>query len=279
MTLPEITLVIGIDFKTVQQLEVSHRTWKKFQPQIYHWPWVVFYDGCCPAFTNHSLNDLVKRGVVPEQTRFVPWPDCLGLGKKETKYEHQRDRMLAGHVWVPALHVATPYYLKIDTDCLALGTSDNWPDPDWFKANENGATPSWICPKWNYTKGVRALERLENWGDSVPFIAGRPRLNIPQEHPEQLRVGHSRMCSWLSFYDTGFAKRVVSYLKTSGHNGTLPFPSQDTLHWYVAARCGDYTRIANMKKHRFNNFPKLANLIETAQSVMRGEEQEAITDG
>jgi len=277
MTLPEITLVVGIDAKTVQQLEVSHRTWKRFQPKLYEWQWCVFYDGCSPAFTPYSLNDLVKRGVVPPQTRFVPWPDCLGLKKREIKYEHQRDRMLAGHVWIPGLMVETPWSLKIDTDALALGTSDNWPDPDWFKPDEQGRLPSWICPRWTYTKGLQALPRIEAWGDSVPELAKFPRLNIPQE-PDQLRVGHSRMCSWLSFYSTEFTKRVVRWLRESGHEGTLPYPSQDTLHFYAAARAGDHSRIANMKKHRFGNFSRLADLISTAQSVMRGESSEEILD-
>ena len=204
MTLPDITLVIGIDFKTVQQLEVSHRTWKKFQPQLYSWPWICFYDGCCPAFTSHSLNDLVKRGVVPPQTRFVPWPQCIGGNSRAPKYEHQRDRMLSGHVWIPGLMVETPWYCKLDTDAIAQRESE-WPKPEWFQQETLGPlgafgqSPVVVAPGWTYSKGINFTDRLDDWSDKVPELAVRPRLNIPHE-PDQLRVGPARWCSLNPFF-------------------------------------------------------------------------------
>lgn len=272
MSLPEITLVIGIDFKTVQQLEVSHRTWKLHQSKLYQWPWVVFYDGCCPAFTNHSLNDLVKRGVVPEQTRFVPWPQCIGGNSRTPKFEHQRDRMLSGFCYVPAMHVQTPYWAKIDTDAIALRASD-WPRAEWF---EN--LPEIVAPGWNYTKGLNYLGILEEWGDKTR-LKEKPRLGIPFD-PTHLRVPHKRWCSWNSFYATGWTKLFVDMLHESGlERGTLPIPSQDSTMWYAAERGGMTVNKVNMKKFSWTNVPKLASLIEQVQSIMRGEEQEAITDG
>lgn len=273
MTLPEITLVIGIDFKTVQQLEVSHRTWKKFQSHMYRWPWICFYDGCCPAFTNHSLNDLVKREVVPEQTRFVPWPQCIGGNSRTPHYESQRERMLTGHIFVPALHVQTPYFCKLDTDAIAARECE-WPKAEWF---EN--LPQVVAPAWNYSKGQNFLGRLEEWGDKTR-MKEKPRLNIPFD-PTHLRVPHKRWCSWNSFYETGFVKLFLGLLHESGiDKGTLPVPSQDTCLWYAGERLGVTVNKVNMKKHGgFTNIPKLANLIEQVQSIMRGEEQAAITDG
>jgi hypothetical protein len=169
------------------------------------------------------------------------------------------------------MYCQTEWAMKIDTDAVCLGPS-NWPDPDWF---DTGVP--WIAPKWHYTKGRGFLKRLDDWGDGP--LSNFQRLNIPQEADDQLRVGHSRMCSWLSFYRVDYMRWLVTLLKASGHEATLPVPSQDTFAWYVAARAKMEGRVANMKAHRWTNCSKMSTLIDTVQAVMRGDMQGAIADG
>ena len=49
--------------------------------------------------------------------------------------------------------------------------------------------------------------------------------------------------------------------------------------WYCAERSKRIVRKVNMKRRGWNNYPKLDKLIEAAQSVMRGDAQEAMSDG
>ena len=275
MSLPPITVVVGIDFKTLQQLEVSYRTWKLYQPQMYEWPWIVFSDGTSDFLSLHAQESMKNRGVVPFHAKFLRWPQCAGL--KKVKAESQREFMLAGHVWVPALHVETEWYCKIDTDALATRPA-KWPEPGWFHPHtDDNRECVVVAPRWTYTKGIDFLKRLDDWGDTAKIVSDCGRMNIQCE-PNQLRVGHPRWCSWNSFYRTSWAREAVELLRATGHEGTLPIPSQDTFHWYVAERGGKYVRTAHMKKCGWNNYPKITNLIETAQAIMRGEQQEQCAD-
>lgn len=267
----QITVVVGVDAKTLPQLEVSHRTWKLHHPEMFDWPWVIFHD-----WTNCSIETgvyrMIDEGLLPKHSEIVGWPICLGL-KKQPKYESQRERMLSGHVWVPPRVVKTPWYLKIDTDAVCL-RREEWPRKEWADcADAASEAPSIIAPSWHYTKGVGFLDRLEDWGDKV---LGLPRLNIPHD-PTHLRVPHPRWCSWLSFYVTEWARSVVTMLEESVPLGTLPVPSQDTFHWYVAERTQRVVRKVNMKACGWTNCPKMNSLVETVRKVMMGEG--AITDG
>ena len=275
--MPEITLVLGVDAKTLPQFEVSHRTWKLHQPKIWSWPWVVFYDSAiAETFVSMAVR-LVDGGIVPENTMFVAWPDnCLPVDANAPKYEHQREKMLSGFPYVAADFVRTPGWCKIDTDAICHRASD-WPNEEWFKPLD-GPAPSVIAPGWGYTKGIDFLDRLEKWGDRT-MLGTLPRLNIPSE-PGQLRVPHPRWCSWNSFYDTAWTESIVGWLADSGlERGKLPVPSQDSWMWYCAERSKRIVRKVNMKRRGWNNYPKLDKLIEAAQSVMRGDAQEAMSDG
>ena len=287
--MPEVTLVLGVDAKTLPQFEVSHRTWKLHQPKIWSWPWVVFYDSAIAETFGSMAVRLVDGGVVPENTMFVAWPDnCLPVDAKAPKYEHQREKMLSGFPYVAADFVRTPWWCKIDTDAICHRASD-WPQDEWFATlglpERNGADaglpadlPKIVAPGWNYTKGQNFLGRLEEWGDHT-YLNDYTRLNIPFD-PTHLRVPHRRWCSWNSFYETDWTRWFVGLLEQGGMEaGKLPIPSQDSTMWYAAEREGRFVRKVNMKKFGWNNYPKLDKLIEAAQSVMRGDAQEAMSDG
>jgi hypothetical protein len=260
----DITLVLGIDAKTVEQLKVSWPTWLANRDSMWDWPWVVFYDR--DQLTCEAVLDLVDAmGKGPEVT-LVPWPPpgC------DPPYDSQRERMLSGHVFVPATWVRTAWYMKLDTDALAR-PHPKWIDPEWFKVSPS-YRPVYVAPRWGYTKGVGFLDRLEDWCDWVHggLEAPTPRLNIPHE-PDQVRVGHARMCSWCSYYRTDFAKQVAKLCDSLLPKFTLPVPSQDTTMWYVAARYRLTHRIENMKKLGWSNHSRIDELRRTAAEILTAE--------
>ena len=255
--IPDITLVIGTDRKYLPQLKLSWRTWKANRKEFWSWPMVLFYDRS--QLSESEMLLFVNREMQHPMCTLVAWPP---LTCEHTKYESQRDRMLAAHVHVPAMHVTTKYHWKLDTDAVA-GPCENWLEPEWFDGD-----PVWVCPRWGYSKGRRLLATLEDWADTLPHFANRPRLNIPQEHPDQLRVGHARMCSWCSAYLTDFTRLVAQMCNQTVGPCRLPVPSQDSTAWYVAERLGLPTRIVNMKRKNWSNHPKFHNLKAAADAIL-----------
>ena len=260
MTLPSITLVVGTDAKYLPQLKVSSPTWRKNRPEMWSWPMVLFYDR--QQLSHQEMLDFVESELRHPLCQLVGWPPPT---VDHTLYESQRDRMLAGHVFVPARHVHTAYFMKLDCDAVAR-PHKQWIDPAWFEG-----LPSIVAPRWGYTKGRNALPTLEAWADGIAEFVGTSRLNILQE-PDQMRVGHARFCSWASYYRTDFAKMVARMCEQSVGPCRIPVPSQDTVHFYVAARLGITMKIANQKNRGWSNHPKFGSLKAQAEAIMREAE-------
>ena len=115
----ECTLVIGIDQATIKQLHRTHLTWKLVRPQLWDWPWIVFYDP--GQIDNQTIFHLRTMMDVPDIT-FIPW--------RHDHYHSQREKMVTGHVYVPAEHCRTTWFCKIDTDTMAIENNEPWPHPD-----------------------------------------------------------------------------------------------------------------------------------------------------
>jgi hypothetical protein len=262
----DMTLVFGIDAKTIEQLKVSWPTWHRNRRSMWDWPWIVFYDN--DQLTQDTVVELVDGTMAKTgEVTVVPWPfpSCPA-------YDSQREKMLSGHVFVPADWCRTKWHMKLDTDALAKPHA-KWLDPEWFAGD-----PAYVAPRWHYTKGVGFLDKLDQWGDDLDKFSVeplRPRLDIPHE-ANALRVGHQRMCSWCSYYRTEFTELVAE--ACSGYvagNEKLPVPSQDTTAWYVAARLGLPHRIENMKRLGWSNHARLDELRRVAAEILGGAHEVA----
>lgn len=261
----DMTIVVGVDAKTWPQLQLSIQTWIKYRPEMWQLPWIVFADTTQldPVAVGRELMETYR---VRNLTQ-VNWPP------PNVAYDSQREKMLTGHVYVPALYAATKWHAKIDTDVTACRRED-WLPADWFEpdAGINGL-PSYVAPRWSYTKGAGFLPTLDAWGDRTPPLSSKSPLNIDQE-PDQLRVGHSRMCSWVSFYRTDFTRLVAACCDPTFHVDSgpttfkLPVPSQDTVAWYVAARLGLFHRIKNQKALGWDNHSRIDDLRRRVEEIL-----------
>lgn len=238
----EYTTVIGVDAKHLKHLELTWPTWVKHKPDIMQNPMVVFFDESQVQF--QQISEIIKEGREADTT-YVPWPQDSEANfeptEPETKWNRgQRYKMLAGFVHVPAYHVHTRYWLKLDLDSVATGVPD-WVDPDWFNDS-----PDIVSHPWGFTKPANQMVLLDEWFDSR-FPDGPhsycERLNIiPQEGAG--RVSHRRIISWCGFFSTSLSQ-VCS---ESADYPYLPVPSQDGYMWYMAKRLGGTVRRINMKK-------------------------------
>jgi hypothetical protein len=216
---PELTLVVAIDERSLEKLRLTWPTWMHFKRELRGWPVLMVHDSSvdpkgdkCALLREHA------------NLRFVPWsmPDEVD----------QREKMLTALVRIPATEVQTPWYLKLDVDVVATDPGP-WIEPTWFQEDDKGCVPVFVSSPWGYTKPADALARLDTWGDGVPALSGTPRLDLPFDCNAEC-IAHPRIISWCFFGNTSWTREMSALAP-----GRLPCPSQDTFLYYCAARRGD----------------------------------------
>lgn len=209
MDLNDITLVIAIDKKHLNEWKMTYPTWHRFKPEVMSMKRIIIYD-------DKELTENDFKFGIDDKTICVPW---------HVDDMDQRGEMLSSLVYVPASHVKTKWYLKLDVDAIATKRVDNWIDYSWFTDDI-----TFISQRWGFSKPSNVLETLDNWGDTIPILSKFDRLNIPY-NPTWSRVHCRRIISWCFFGNTEWTKFVVN---TCGNK--LPVLSQDTIMYYMAAR-------------------------------------------
>lgn len=219
MNTADITLVLGVDAAHLEELRWVWPSWMRLKPELRKMPAIVFYDA---------------RQVQPEDLGFLSaHPNLRSVPWELPNACNQRERMLTGFVQVPAHEVITPWYLKLDTDVVAIGPGE-WIKPEWFEPDPAGEVPVFISSKWGYSKPRFVMDLLDHWGDGVPELAEKPRLNLPYTSANS-RLRHPRIISWLFFGRTDWTRKVAAF---AAPDGRLPFPSQDSFMFYCAERLG-----------------------------------------
>jgi len=242
MPVPEYTTIVGVDYKHLQQLSWTWPTWKKNKPSILNHPMIVFRD-------HEQVSEASVRTVVDHPNLTVhPWP-YKGIEYEGTPGDRwadpQRHKMLTGFVFIPALYVETPYWLKLDTDVIAQG-QDDWIDPDWFQDD-----PAIVSHPWSFTKPADQMFQLDrwvtdNWGRLLELNRCAP-LNLWPK-PGSERLNHKRIISWCSFYRTDFTQLCADTGSRVCGPCKMPVPSQDGFVFYIAKRMGLEIRRVNMKR-------------------------------
>lgn len=261
-SIPDFTVVLGVDDKHLRQLSWTLPTWRRHKPSLMDRPWVVFYDRFELGMDRLSA----VLNFVPTRVDLIPWPpDGVEYdgdpGDKWT--DPQRTKMLSGFVHVAAAHVRTPWWLKLDCDVVATG-QDDWIDPAWFEGD-----PAIVSHGWSFTKPPTQMDDLDDWAMAHPdlhFPRGPLRLH-PQKGSD--RLGHKRIISWCSFWRTDFTRWCASAAEMTCGEGHLPVRSQDGYLWYMSQRFGLGVVRTNMKKHGFMQWCTNYNIVTHAREAMR----------
>jgi len=265
MSVPDSTLVVGVDEYHLRQLAMTWPTWKRYKPNsILSNPMIVFHD--CQQVSGAEVRAVVDH----PDLRTIAWP-IAGLdwqrepGKDKFDSPH-RAMMLSGFVYVPALFIVTPYWLKLDTDVVATGM-DDWIDPSWFVGN-----PAIVAHRWTFTRPADQMLRMDEWVEEnkqrMPKIAEHPPLNLTPT-PGWNRVGHNRIISWCGFFNTRWTYEMARLTEMEGGRYKLPVPSQDGFLWYLAERGGRKVVRANMKSRGFQHFHTWKNIENHAREAMK----------
>lgn len=237
--IPDFTIVVAIDPAHLAELRLSYPTWIRHHPELADRPMVVICDG-----DRHPDGAPARPGATVAwwgAIEDIVYPFHRGkihpiFASSSDPQISQREKMLSAFVLKAPLRVDTPWYLKIDTDCIATVGGD-WVYPEWFERE-----PVLIAPAWGYTKPGSMLDKLDDWADCNPELVLRPP-------PARRAVGqiakHRRIISYCMFGRTDWTRNIA---KLCGDR--LPVPSQDTFLWYCAERLGHLWMPAKMNGWR-----------------------------
>ena len=253
----DFTTVVAVDELHAEELRLVWPTWRHHRSELLGRPMLLVCDGDIPlAEWEHRLEFLEH-----PRKRLVPWR-MPGVS--------QREKMLTSLVRAVALHVTTPWYLKLDTDTVAAGPAD-WLQPGWFEPDEASRLPVFISQPWGYTKPADAIERLDDWGDTIPALQQYPRLNLPVS-PGSSRVRSRRIISWCFFGNTAWTEEAASYC-----SGRLPIASQDTYLWYCAARSQQFYRAFRMTSLGWRHIHRRRTLEAACRTAMQKSADELLS--
>jgi len=262
----EYTTVVGTDEKHFQQLSLVYLTWIKHKSSLLKHPMILFADNADRAtLTEKRIREL----IVHPDLKVVYWPpEGVVYEEKVIDSKHkfgkaQRYKMMAGFVHVPAAHVETEYWLKLDSDAVALG-QDDWIDPDWFILH-----PSIVGHRWGFTKPSYFPLYMDDWCEvNMGSYFSTNRMDLPLDSPTSERISHPRISSWCAFFASDFTREAAYFAKLHCGEGMLPIPSQDTYLWYMAARIDPNAIVrVNMKGHGWtyrSNYNSVCQLVREA---------------
>ena len=241
----DYTVVLGVDRKHLDQLKMVWPTWVSHKREsVVNKPLVVFFDR--EQIDQHELTALF---AMHPDFSCVPWPPpdvAYEEDGSDRFHQPQRTKMLSGFIHVAANMVATPYWLKLDTDVTATCGYDDWVDPKWFEDN-----PAIVSQGWAYTKPPNQMMDLDawvedNWEELAHFCGTKP-LNM-QPSPGSDLLKHKRIISWCAFFNTDATQTCALMAEKACGLGRIPVPSQDGYFYYVAKRMGWGILTPNMKK-------------------------------
>jgi hypothetical protein len=250
----DFTTIVALDAEHLEEFRVAWPTWVALRPEILERPLLLLCDeGAASGWWTQVL-DWWKRHL-----HFI-LADCrqVQIGSWGNAAEPWTQRERALHALVAGVqHVNTPWYLKLDTDTIAVKRAD-WIQGEWFADN-----PAFVTAAWSYTKPADAIQTLDDWADAVPGMQDFPRLDLPFD-PNAKRVVHKRIISYVFFGNTAWTNEMAATI-----NGRLPVPSQDTFLWYCAARTKRHYRTVKMKKLGWRHISRLQDMRAAATMALR----------
>lgn len=247
----DFTTVIALDEHHTNELELAWKTWEHFKPEIVSAPIIIIYDDMQIDPEEGWLGTLESKHDIT----FIPWHPPEGL------YKDQREKMLTSF-FEAIKYVQTPWYLKIDTDCIATNHDKRWLDNSLYENK-----PVFVSNPWGYTKPNNTFDLMDDWGDQQPMFNGTKRLNLPYDVNSDL-VRHNRIISWVYFGNAEWTNEMSSMCLDANGNYKLPFPSQDTFMWYCAERLGcKYNRV-KYKKFGFEHWHNMKRIRNRVQELL-----------
>lgn len=255
--LPPLTIVAVLDREHLAEFQLVWPTWKLHHPQLVFGSRLLVMCDC----DEHDLfwwdTELYWLYDEHEQVTLASADDIL---PRPFFHATHRERMLACFVYAPQ-HIATPYFLKLDTDTVAFPHAGQTAEPWWFEHS-----PVFVAPRWGFTKPADAIQRLDDWGDTLEALQGSSRLDIRPRSPREASVRHPRAISYVYYGRTDWHQWLVDLC-----GDRLPVPSHDTLTSYVAERTKAFWRPVNMAERGWRHISPRNLRLAAQQSLAQRE--------
>ena len=97
--MPDLTICVGIDRKTIEQLKVSWPTWQKHRPEMWTYPWLVFHNGLFPGEAE-AMADVMGLDAKPHPAdvglastvQVIAWPPPLTKRSRTGRDQSAKNR-------------------------------------------------------------------------------------------------------------------------------------------------------------------------------------------
>ena len=218
---PDCTLLLVVDDSHLDELVCSLPTWYVCHSEIASFPVVLMYD--VESVSQSDVRIGLLERVVRDfgnvgSFRKVPWPT------PDVAWDGHREKMLLAYVH-GASYVDTKWFLKIDTDAIGSKRTASFLKQEWFDSDVAFVSN----PRYRIDYTLKQLPRLEAWAKNVPFLSEEPTPDYAALRSKRTPI---KVCSWLMFGNTEWFNLVAK------HCSSLPVPSQDSFHSYVAMKYG-----------------------------------------
>ena len=249
LDLPLLTVVTAVDRSNLEIFRWTWPTWMYHRSWLRQVPVIVISD---PA---DGLELELKQIVEGHR-------DLRLIGALRSLSGGGRDQWSHAYLKVPATHVATDWYLRLEPEAVAC-FPDRWLYSDWFRPDSDGRLLAFVSHAWGYTKPADALSRLDDWGSSMQGLCDYPPLRLPYD-PQAPKLKHDAISSWIFLGNTAWTREILRYAPEQ-----LPLPSHDTFTLYCAKRRGDRFLRWQMKSAGWDHsFGDRQRTIRQCQSVL-----------
>lgn len=203
----DFTTVVGIDEEHYEEWLIARESFERLAPRVLNRLLFLVDE---EFWSSEVLKELSQSA---KQYLMVPVPPSDAP---------QRARMLTALTTMPHEHIDTPWFLKLDTDAVAVG------DIRIPQAVVSGDMVL-AAPKWGYTKPATMMTTLAEWTLLIPEFYGQER-RLPEYRVDGLKAKYPRIISYFCWVNTAWSKEINErYLP----DGKLPVPSQDTFLWHM----------------------------------------------
>lgn len=232
-----IDIFSAVDLEHAEELRHSYQTYERYWKGFRDYRWVILCDEEAgdAGFWKEKLSFIDREFEIYPTFSNSEWP--------------QRERMLASFVLRAPFISKSKYFCKVDTD--AFLTRDFAIKSEWMDGSVYVSSP------WSYSKPANVLETLDNWADKTELCI-YPRLNIEYD-PTWSRVVYPRIISYFYLGLTDWHQWLATIVGLR-----LPFPSQDTLAFYVAERTKSKTKKVRFKGLGWNHCGSGGKKLENA---------------
>lgn len=248
----KFTTVIAADSEHLEELAIVWPTWAKHRPEILANPMLLMLD--------MDANQDESGGYYSDPHQAVAFLDhpnlSIHLVVKTDPSVSQREFMLTQFVDYAPFQIDTNYFLKLDTDVVAVEGGE------WFKRSWFDDYPAFVASPWGYSKPADSMMIMDEWANRHPEFRDSLPLNLTFDGTSD-RVFHPRVISYVYWGRADWHRTIATFF-----DERMPIASQDGYCWYCAERLHEHYVRVRQSHFGWRHINGIDRLREAARKVL-----------